>query len=84
MLSNLDHAFPERGPAWCRRMARLSCRRLMETGLFTLAMPALAADRLRRMVTVEDVAAMALFLASPAARNISGQAINVDANMEYL
>lgn len=39
---------------------------------------------LRRMVTVDDVAAMAVFLCSPAGRNISGQAISVDANMEYL
>ncbi|ARP80657.1 3-oxoacyl-[acyl-carrier-protein] reductase [Bordetella genomosp. 8] len=39
---------------------------------------------LRRMVTTDDVAAMALFLCSPAARNISGQAISVDGNMEYL
>jgi NAD(P)-dependent dehydrogenase (short-subunit alcohol dehydrogenase family) len=39
---------------------------------------------LRRMVTVHDVAAMALFLASPAGRNISGQAISVDGNVEYL
>jgi len=39
---------------------------------------------LRRMVTAEDVAAMALFLCSPAARNVSGQAISVDANVEYL
>lgn len=39
---------------------------------------------LRRMVTVDDVAAMALFLCSPAARNITGQAISVDGNMEYL
>jgi len=39
---------------------------------------------LRRMVTAEDVAAMALFLCSPAARNVSGQAISVDGNMEYL
>jgi len=39
---------------------------------------------LRRMVTPEDVAAMALFLASPAGRNISGQAISVDGNVEYL
>jgi NAD(P)-dependent dehydrogenase (short-subunit alcohol dehydrogenase family) len=39
---------------------------------------------LRRMVTSEDVAAMALFLCSPAARNITGQAISVDGNMEYL
>jgi NAD(P)-dependent dehydrogenase (short-subunit alcohol dehydrogenase family) len=39
---------------------------------------------LRRMVTVEDIAAMALFLSSPAGRNISGQAISVDGNVEYL
>lgn len=39
---------------------------------------------LRRLVTTQDVAAMALFLASPAARNISGQAISVDGNLEYL
>ena len=39
---------------------------------------------LRRMVTVDDVAAMALFLASPAGQNISGQAISVDGNVEYL
>lgn len=39
---------------------------------------------LRRMVTVHDVAAMALFLASPAGQNVSGQAISVDGNVEYL
>ncbi len=39
---------------------------------------------LRRMTTAEDVAAMVLFLCSPAARNISGQAISVDGNVEYL
>lgn len=39
---------------------------------------------LRRMTTAEDVAAMALFLCAPAARNISGQAISVDGNVEYL
>jgi NAD(P)-dependent dehydrogenase (short-subunit alcohol dehydrogenase family) len=39
---------------------------------------------LRRMVTADDVAAMALFLCSPAARNLSGQAISVDGNVEYL
>jgi NAD(P)-dependent dehydrogenase (short-subunit alcohol dehydrogenase family) len=39
---------------------------------------------LRRMVTMEDVAAMALFLSSPAAGNITGQAISVDGNVEYL
>lgn len=39
---------------------------------------------LRRMVTLEDVAAMAIFLSSPAARNVTGQAISVDGNVEYL
>lgn len=39
---------------------------------------------LRRMVTANDVAATALFLCSPAARNITGQAISVDGNVEYL
>jgi NAD(P)-dependent dehydrogenase (short-subunit alcohol dehydrogenase family) len=39
---------------------------------------------LRRMTTAEDVAAMCLFLCAPAARNISGQAISVDGNVEYL
>jgi NAD(P)-dependent dehydrogenase (short-subunit alcohol dehydrogenase family) len=39
---------------------------------------------LRRMVSETDVAALALFLASPAARNITGQLISVDANVEYL
>lgn len=39
---------------------------------------------LRRMVTMEDVAAMSLFLSSQAAANISGQAISVDGNVEYL
>lgn len=39
---------------------------------------------LRRMVTADDVAALALFLCSPAARNLTGQAISVDGNLEYL
>ncbi|NML48432.1 SDR family oxidoreductase [Ramlibacter sp. G-1-2-2] len=39
---------------------------------------------LRRMVTAEDVAALALYLCSPAARNVTGQAISVDGNIEYL
>jgi NAD(P)-dependent dehydrogenase (short-subunit alcohol dehydrogenase family) len=30
------------------------------------------------------VAALALFLCSPAARNMTGQAISIDGNVEYL
>ena len=39
---------------------------------------------LRRMVDASDVANLSLFLASRLARNISGQAISVDGNVEYL
>jgi NAD(P)-dependent dehydrogenase (short-subunit alcohol dehydrogenase family) len=39
---------------------------------------------LRRMTPPEDVAAMALFLCSPAAHNVTGQAISIDGNVEYL
>src|SRR5262245_37257672 len=39
---------------------------------------------LRRMVTAEDVAAMVLFLCSPAGRNISGQSLGVCGNVEVL
>jgi NAD(P)-dependent dehydrogenase (short-subunit alcohol dehydrogenase family) len=44
----------------------------------------LARISLRRMVEAEDVANLALFLTSGLARNISGQAISVDGNVEYL
>jgi len=39
---------------------------------------------LRRMVTADDIAGMAVFLASPAGFNISGQACAVDADTQYL
>ena len=39
---------------------------------------------MRRMVTAEDVASMALYLCSPAACNVTGQAVSVDGNVEYL
>jgi NAD(P)-dependent dehydrogenase (short-subunit alcohol dehydrogenase family) len=39
---------------------------------------------LRRMVDASDVANLSLFLASNLARNISGQVISVDGNVEYL
>ncbi|MCY4333078.1 MAG: SDR family oxidoreductase [Litoreibacter sp.] len=39
---------------------------------------------LRRMVSMDDVASMALFLCSPAGGNISGQALSVCGNVETL
>ena len=49
-VSNLHHAFPERPSDWHRSMARESFRRLIETGLLSLAMPFLEETRLRAIV----------------------------------
>ncbi|WP_322101694.1 SDR family oxidoreductase [Paraburkholderia sp. J41] len=68
------------------RMDRVIAARAQSTGVTFDAMKDdyLKKISLRRMVTVDDIAAMALFLASPAGMNISGQAISVDGNVEYL
>jgi NAD(P)-dependent dehydrogenase (short-subunit alcohol dehydrogenase family) len=44
----------------------------------------LSAVSLRKMVTAQDIANMALFLATPAGEHISGQALSVCGNVEYL
>jgi heptosyltransferase-2 len=51
ILSNLHHAFPDRPAEWHRRIGRESCRRLIETGLLSLATPFLNADRYRRIIS---------------------------------
>lgn len=68
------------------RMARVIAERAKVLGISEDAMRQQYLEKisLRRMVTLEDVAAMALFLSTPAAMNITGQAISVDGNVEYL
>jgi len=74
------------GPVEGDRMDRVIAARAQTLGVSVEAMREeyLQMISLRRMVSVQDIAAMALFLASPAGRNISGQAISVDGNVEYL
>lgn len=68
------------------RMSRVMSARAKALGISEQAMHEQYMDKisLRRMVTMEDIAAMTLFLSSPAAVNITGQAISVDGNVEYL
>jgi heptosyltransferase-2 len=68
-LSNLHHAFPERPEAWRRAIGRESCRRLIETGLLSLATPYLGETRYRRIIAAapELVAAHQVHHADPAA-----------------
>ncbi len=51
--SNLHHAFPGRPLAWRRKIGRDSCRRMVETGLLSLAIPFLNEKRLRTIVTLD-------------------------------
>jgi NAD(P)-dependent dehydrogenase (short-subunit alcohol dehydrogenase family) len=68
------------------RMNRVIADRAQATGVGIGAMREeyLRKISLRRMVEASDVANLALFLASNLARNITGQIISVDGNVEYL
>src|SRR5206468_2590354 len=65
----LHHAFPEKSSAWHRRIGRESCRRLIETGLLSLATPFLDADRYRKIISAspELTAAIELQHTAPSA-----------------
>ncbi len=67
-------------------MTRVIEARARQTGVTYEAMERTYLDRvsLRRMVTAGDVAATVAYLLSPAGRNISGQSIGVDGNVETL
>ncbi len=49
VYSNLHHAFPERSREWRRRIALKSSRRMIETGMLSLASPFMPDARLRRI-----------------------------------
>jgi ADP-heptose:LPS heptosyltransferase/lauroyl/myristoyl acyltransferase len=52
LLSNLDHAFPDRGPAWARHIGRQSCRQMVETALLSFAAPFLSRQRLKQIARI--------------------------------
>jgi NAD(P)-dependent dehydrogenase (short-subunit alcohol dehydrogenase family) len=68
------------------RMTGVIAARARQTNVSYEVMEKTYLDRvsLRRMVTAEDVAATVAYLLSPAGRNISGQSIGVDGNVETL
>jgi NAD(P)-dependent dehydrogenase (short-subunit alcohol dehydrogenase family) len=68
------------------RMEGVIRDRAEQTGVTFEAMEKQYLDRisLRRMTDPQDVAAMVVFLVSPAGRNLSGQSLGVDGNVESL
>jgi len=68
------------------RMSAVIAARAKQTGVSYEAMEKTYLERvsMRRMVTASDVAATIAYLLSPAGRNISGQSIGVDGNVETL
>ena len=69
VLSNLHHAFPEKPASWHQSIGRQSCRRLIETGLLSVATPFLNEARYCQIVaaTPELLEAFARHRDSPAA-----------------
>lgn len=69
VLSNLHHAFPDKPLTWHYAIGRESCRRLIETGLMSLATPFLNEQRLRSLLSPAPslLAVHAEHRASPAA-----------------
>ena len=67
-------------------MTRVIDARAKQVGVSYQEMEKTYVDRisLRRMTSAEDVAATVLFLASAAGRNVSGQSLGVDGNVESL
>lgn len=54
MLGNLHHAYPERSHSWHRKIARESCRRLIEMGTFALASPWFNEKRVREILSIPE------------------------------
>jgi heptosyltransferase-2 len=51
ILSNLDHAFPDRTSDWRAQIGREVCQRLVETAFLSLATPFLAEVRVRHILS---------------------------------
>ena len=83
-ISASTPSFPASSPV--SRMENVIRERARQLGLSYEDMEARYLEKvsLRRMVKPEDVAAMVAFLLSDAGRNISGQSLGIDANVETL
>jgi len=51
-LSNLHHAFPDKPDSWRRKIARQSCRRIVEMAAFALASPWFSNERYRKTLRI--------------------------------
>jgi lauroyl/myristoyl acyltransferase len=56
LLSNLHHAFPDKGEDWLQNMAYKICLRTAEMGLFTLVCPHFSEERFKKTLKVSPEA----------------------------
>lgn len=56
MLSNLHHAFPNKTESWRKKIAKKSCCRMVEMGLFLISSPFFSKRRIQKILTVDDFA----------------------------
>ncbi len=60
ILSNLHHAFPDKTLTWHKKIARESCRRTIELGLFVLASPFMSKKRIQCSFVLDNFYCSAL------------------------
>ena len=60
IFSNLHHAFPDRPEVWRQKIARLTCNRTAEMGLFILASPFFSRSRAEKILTLSEAAREAI------------------------
>jgi lauroyl/myristoyl acyltransferase/ADP-heptose:LPS heptosyltransferase len=54
LLSNLDHAFPDKSFSWKRNIAITSCARTVELGLLSISITWFSKQRLKKNFTIDD------------------------------
>lgn len=56
MLFNLYYAFPHKDENWRKKIAKSSCRRMIELGLFLISSPFFGKSRLQKIITIDNSA----------------------------
>ncbi|PWU04457.1 MAG: hypothetical protein C5B43_04515, partial [Verrucomicrobia bacterium] len=56
MLSNLHHAFPNKTEACRKKIAKTSCRRMVELALFLIGSPFFSKKRIQKILTIDKSA----------------------------
>lgn len=54
LLSNLQHAFPEKSFSWIKKIARQTCRKTIQMGLFVLVSPFWSREKIHKHLNLSE------------------------------